>query len=70
MGGSSNITSKVQTKSISALRGYAPGTAFSPHTHLGGEEFFVLDGICLYGKFNPAAHGLFVIELWHFGHSN
>src|SRR5258708_13397061 len=24
---------------------YAPGTAFSPHTHLGGEEFFVLDGI-------------------------
>src|SRR5215510_2315484 len=20
---------------------YAPGTAFSPHTHLGGEEFFV-----------------------------
>ena len=24
---------------------YAPGTAFSPHTHAGGEEFFVLDGI-------------------------
>ena len=24
---------------------YAPGTAFSPHTHLGGEEFFVLDGV-------------------------
>jgi len=24
---------------------YAPGTAFSPHTHLGGEEFFVLEGI-------------------------
>src|SRR5258707_7529147 len=24
---------------------YAPGTAFSPHSHLGGEEFFVLDGI-------------------------
>src|SRR5262249_9220364 len=24
---------------------YAPGTAFSPHTHPGGEEFFVLDGI-------------------------
>jgi quercetin dioxygenase-like cupin family protein len=23
---------------------YAPGTAFSPHTHPGGEEFFVLDG--------------------------
>lgn len=23
---------------------YAPGTAFSPHTHAGGEEFFVLDG--------------------------
>src|SRR5262249_40637850 len=23
----------------------APGTAFSPHTHLGGEEFFVLEGI-------------------------
>jgi anti-sigma factor ChrR (cupin superfamily) len=22
-----------------------PGTAFSPHTHPGGEEFFVLDGI-------------------------
>jgi anti-sigma factor ChrR (cupin superfamily) len=24
---------------------YAPGTVFSPHTHPGGEEFFVLDGI-------------------------
>jgi anti-sigma factor ChrR (cupin superfamily) len=24
---------------------YAPGTAFSPHTHLGGEEFLVLEGI-------------------------
>jgi anti-sigma factor ChrR (cupin superfamily) len=24
---------------------YVPGTAFSPHTHPGGEEFFVLDGI-------------------------
>jgi len=24
---------------------YAPGTVFSPHTHAGGEEFFVLDGI-------------------------
>jgi quercetin dioxygenase-like cupin family protein len=24
---------------------YAPGTAFSPHSHAGGEEFFVLDGI-------------------------
>src|SRR5262245_57871405 len=24
---------------------YAPRTAFSPHTHLGGEEFFVLEGI-------------------------
>jgi len=24
---------------------YAPGTAFSPHTHRGGEEFFVLDGV-------------------------
>src|SRR5262245_47484929 len=24
---------------------YATGTAFSPHTHLGGEEFFVLEGI-------------------------
>src|SRR5258708_37350056 len=24
---------------------YAPGSAFSPHPHLGGEEFFVLDGI-------------------------
>jgi anti-sigma factor ChrR (cupin superfamily) len=24
---------------------YAPGTAFSPHTHPGGEEFFVLDGV-------------------------
>src|SRR5947208_8854677 len=23
---------------------YAPGTAFSPHTHSGGEEFYVLDG--------------------------
>jgi anti-sigma factor ChrR (cupin superfamily) len=23
---------------------YAPGTAFSPHTHPGGEEFYVLDG--------------------------
>ena len=23
---------------------YAPGSAFSPHTHGGGEEFFVLDG--------------------------
>jgi anti-sigma factor ChrR (cupin superfamily) len=23
---------------------YAPGTAFSPHSHPGGEEFFVLDG--------------------------
>jgi anti-sigma factor ChrR (cupin superfamily) len=24
---------------------YAPGSAFSPHTHDGGEEFFVLDGV-------------------------
>ena len=24
---------------------YAPGSAFSPHTHGGGEEFFVLDGV-------------------------
>jgi len=24
---------------------YAPGTAFSPHTHPGGEEFLVLEGI-------------------------
>lgn len=24
---------------------YAPGSRFSPHTHGGGEEFFVLDGI-------------------------
>ena len=24
---------------------YAPRTAFSPHSHQGGEEFFVLDGI-------------------------
>lgn len=24
---------------------YAPGSAFSPHTHSGGEEFFVLEGV-------------------------
>ena len=24
---------------------YAPGSHFSPHTHDGGEEFFVLDGV-------------------------
>jgi len=24
---------------------YAPGSSFSPHTHHGGEEFFVLDGV-------------------------
>ena len=24
---------------------YAPGSSFSPHTHTGGEEFFVLDGV-------------------------
>ena len=24
---------------------YAPGSHFSPHTHGGGEEFFVLEGI-------------------------
>lgn len=24
---------------------YAPGSAFSPHTHGGGEEFFVLEGV-------------------------
>ena len=24
---------------------YAPGSAFSPHVHTGGEEFFVLDGV-------------------------
>jgi hypothetical protein len=24
---------------------YAPGSAFSPHTHAGGEEFIVLDGV-------------------------
>ncbi|MEM6302474.1 MAG: cupin domain-containing protein [Pseudomonadota bacterium] len=24
---------------------YAPGSAFSPHTHTGGEEFIVLDGV-------------------------
>jgi anti-sigma factor ChrR (cupin superfamily) len=24
---------------------YAPGSAFSPHTHAGGEEFLVLDGV-------------------------
>ena len=25
---------------------YAPGSQFSPHTHTGGEEFLVLDGVC------------------------
>ena len=24
---------------------YAPGSDFSPHTHGGGEEFFVLEGV-------------------------
>ena len=24
---------------------YAPGSAFSPHVHTGGEEFLVLDGV-------------------------
>ncbi|MEM7320278.1 MAG: cupin domain-containing protein, partial [Pseudomonadota bacterium] len=24
---------------------YAPGSAFSAHTHTGGEEFLVLDGV-------------------------
>ncbi|HID68328.1 MAG TPA: cupin, partial [Roseibacterium sp.] len=24
---------------------YAPGSKFSPHTHTGGEEFIVLDGV-------------------------
>jgi len=37
---------------------YAPGSAFSPHIHEGGEEFFVLDGVFSddYGDFGPGTY--------------
>jgi len=36
---------------------YAPGSAFSPHTHGAGEEFLVLDGVFSdeTGDFRPAS---------------
>ena len=36
---------------------YAPGSRFSPHTHGGGEEFLVLDGVFQdeHGDFRPGA---------------
>ena len=37
---------------------YAPGSAFSPHVHTGGEEFLVLDGIFQdeHGDFPPGTY--------------
>lgn len=37
---------------------YAPGSNFSPHTHTGGEEFLVLDGVFSdeSGDFGPGAY--------------
>ena len=37
---------------------YAPGSAFSPHTHGGGEEFLVLDGVFSdeHGDFGPGTY--------------
>ncbi len=37
---------------------YAPGSAFSPHTHTGGEEFLVLDGVFTdeHGDFGPGTY--------------
>src|SRR6516165_7300059 len=37
---------------------YAPGSHFSPHTHGGGEEFFVLEGIFRdeHGEFPAGAY--------------
>lgn len=37
---------------------YAPGSAFAPHTHTGGEEFLVLDGIFTdeHGDYGPGAY--------------
>ena len=34
---------------------YAPGSHFSPHTHTGGEEFIVLEGV-----FHRGGHGFSV----------
>ena len=33
------------TRRATSLVRYAPGSRFSPHSHPGGEEFFVLDGV-------------------------
>jgi len=37
---------------------YAPGSAFSPHVHIGGEEFIVLDGVFQdeYGDFPAGSY--------------
>ncbi len=37
---------------------YAPGSSFSPHTHTGGEEFLVLDGVFSdeHGDFGPGSY--------------
>ena len=37
---------------------YAPGSAFSPHTHRGGEEFFVISGTFSdeHGDFGPGSY--------------
>src|SRR5580704_9868972 len=37
---------------------YAPGSHFSPHTHGGGEEFFVLEGVFQdeHGEFPAASY--------------
>lgn len=37
---------------------YAPGSAFSPHVHSGGEEFVVLEGVFSdeYGDFGPGSY--------------
>lgn len=37
---------------------YAPGSTFSPHTHTGGEEFFVLEGVFSdeHGDYGPGTY--------------
>jgi len=37
---------------------YAPGSSFSPHTHTGGEEFVVLDGVFSdeHGDYGPGSY--------------
>ena len=45
---------------------YAPGSKFSEHTHTGGEEFIVLDGVFQdeHGDFPEGTYAYFLTENW------